>query len=78
MSEKTLNTRIQEKHDTQTKWEDNPSFIPESGEVIIYDSDAAHTMPRVKIGDGITSVENLPFFYEPITQEDLDEICVIP
>lgn len=64
MSEKTFNTRIIHKHDTETNWLKAVNFIPKQGELIIYDSDENYPYQRVKIGDGITSINDLPFVVE--------------
>lgn len=61
MAEKTLKTRIQHKHDTEANWENAVNFSPKSGEIIIYDTDSSHLNPRMKIGDGTTNVNQLPF-----------------
>lgn len=60
MSEKNMNTRIQLKNDTETNW-NKTNFIPKKGEAIVYSTDSTHPFSRLKIGDGITSVINLPF-----------------
>ena len=75
MSEKTLNTRIQHKHDTEANWLKATTFIPKKGELIVYDIDATHDYERIKMGDGETLVNNLPFIYEPVTAADIEEIC---
>lgn len=56
-----VNTRIQLKHDTKGNWEKATNFIPKPGEVIIYDIDENNTNVRFKVGDGSTTVNNLPF-----------------
>lgn len=64
------NTRIQQKHDTEANWnlscreelEPEKRFVPLSGEVILYDADENHEFVRMKIGDGVTNVKELPFF----------------
>ena len=61
MSETTLKTRIRLKCDIEANWNKTKNFIPLKGEAIIYLADINHTYPRVKIGDGITDVKNLPF-----------------
>ena len=61
MSNKQFNTRMQQKIDTQENWEKATNFIPLKGELIIYDIDANNTLRRVKIGDGITPVNDLEF-----------------
>lgn len=75
MAEKSLNTRIQLKHDTETNWDKATSFIPKLGEVIVYDVDDNYDFPRMKVGDGETVVTELPFVYEPVDKNDIDEIC---
>ena len=58
---KTIDTRIQLKHDTETNWNKAINFIPKNGEAIIYAADNVNKFPRLKIGDGITKVADLPF-----------------
>ena len=62
MSEKTLNTRIIHKHDTEINWSKATNFIPKKGEIIIYDKDNNYNYERIKVGDGTTLVNNLPFY----------------
>ena len=45
------------KHDTAANWAKAVNFIPNKGEVIIYDD----MDPPFKIGDGIHTVNELPF-----------------
>ena len=61
MSEKILNTRIQLKNDTEANWNLKTSFIPKIGETIIYNPDSNYNYSRIKIGDGKTTLANLPF-----------------
>lgn len=62
MSEKTLNNiRIVHKHDIEENWLKATNFIPKQGELIIYDVDDKYNYERMKIGDGITLVNDLPF-----------------
>ena len=61
MATKNLKTRIQNKHDTEANWAKATTFKPLAGELIIYDKDSNNAKPRFKIGDGITTVTNLPF-----------------
>ena len=61
MAEKVLNTRIIHKHDTEENWRKAQNFIPKQGELIVYDIDATHDYERIKMGDGKTLVNNLPF-----------------
>ena len=45
------------KHDSAANWAKAVNFIPQKGEVIIYDD----MDPPFKIGDGIHNVNDLPF-----------------
>ena len=56
MADKTLITRIINKHDTQTNWAKAVNFIPKAGEVIVYTD-----LHKVKVGDGTTTISALPF-----------------
>ena len=75
MAEKNFNARIVHKHDTETNWNKATSFIPKQGELIVYLPDSIYTYSRIKIGDGATTVVNLPFINEAITNSEIDEIC---
>lgn len=57
----TLSARVIHMHDVESVWNNLPTFIPKQGEVIVYDPDEVHTYPRFKIGDGKTTLVNLPF-----------------
>ena len=61
MATKTFKSRIQNKHDTEAHWSAATNFRPLAGELIIYDEDDTHSTPRLKIGNGNTLVNNLPF-----------------
>ena len=68
-----INTRIQLKNDTEENWKKSvlvseggtktsgTSFVPLQGELIIFSADDTHPFPRFKVGDGETTVVNLPF-----------------
>lgn len=76
MTEKVLNTRMQQKHGSQSDWEKATNFIPKQGEIIVYDADATCQFPRIKIGNASSTVGALEFLYEPVTTADIEEICV--
>lgn len=61
MANKNFNTRIQLKNDIETNWNKATNFIPLKGEAIIYSADSTHPFSRLKIGDGVTVVSELPF-----------------
>ena len=65
-TEKKINSRIQQKHDVAANWAKATNFIPQKGEIIIYDAEynasGSETQAvRFKIGDGARTVNNLPF-----------------
>ena len=63
----TIKTRIQLKSDTEANWnkaapkEGSNGFVPLLGELIVYTADATHPFCRLKVGDGVTNVVDLPF-----------------
>ena len=61
MSEKNILSRIQHKHDIEANWNKAVNFIPMQGEIIVYDIDETYNYERVKIGDGTTKINDLPF-----------------
>ena len=67
-----INARIQNKRDTTASWNAARGFIPRAGEIIVYndyktiqkeiDGKVQDVLiPGVKIGDGQTYVQDLPF-----------------
>lgn len=68
MAEKNIKSRIVHKHDTEANWNKATSFKPLLGEIIVYDIDNKYNYERIKIGDGVTTVVNLPF----VTASDAD------
>ena len=62
----TLKARIIQTHDIQANWELCPTFIPKRGEIIVYDRDPENDAARIKIGDGVTKIGDLPFLSDSI------------
>lgn len=60
-TEKTISARMQMKTDTALNWSKAINFIPKKGEIIIYEADSDYSYERMKIGDGSTKVNDLPF-----------------
>ena len=74
----TFYTRIQNKHDIEANWILKTDFIPLQGELIIYDEDDNYDYKRLKVGDGVTNVNNLKFYgmnLDLISVDDIDTIC---
>lgn len=75
MAEKNIKSRIVHKHDVELNWNKAINFIPKQGEIIVYDIDSNHSYERIKIGDGMTNVNNLPFVISTLTNDEIDAIC---
>lgn len=54
------------RHDTEENWEKAKNFVPPAGVMIIYDgvleNGVYKKLPKIKLGDGVTLVNALPFF----------------
>ena len=76
-NEKQIKARFQQKHDIEANWNLATNFVPKQGELIVYDKDDENAVERLKIGDGTSTVSNLPFVvpeYEVITPEMISEM----
>lgn len=81
-----MQARVLMKIDTVENWAAATNFIPLNGEICIY-SNKTNTgltdqegkeifIPGIKIGNGISFVNDLPFFTtNSITKEQIDSIC---
>lgn len=73
MANKNIYSRVQQKHDIEANWNKAVNFIPMIGELIVYDTDDNYDYERIKIGDGATTVINLPFAMDnPIEVHNTD------
>jgi hypothetical protein len=69
-----MNARISQLHKTEAGWAEviaqyeahNEVFIPNAAELIVYDPDDNYSYARLKIGDGATALQRLPFIDESI------------
>lgn len=75
MSEKNLKARIVNKHDISENWLKATGFIPKQGEIIVYDVDDEHSYERMKIGDGVHNINELPFAVSVMLDDVIDNIC---
>lgn len=57
----TIKTRILNKIDTSNKWNEQKNFKPLKGEFVIYQDE--ENSPKVKVGDGTTPINELPFIF---------------
>lgn len=74
MAVKTYEGRILHKHDTKENWDKAVNFIPKISELIVYDADDDCAYPRLKIGDGATKVQELPFVADKPVEATEDEV----
>ena len=58
---KTIKTDFYQKHGVESDWNKAVNFTPASGQIIVYDPDENFSYPRMKIGDGVTKIVDLPF-----------------
>ena len=70
-----MKARICQLHKTEAEWNKLPDFIPLAGEFIVFDPDRQHLYARVKIGDGVTKLQNLSFLIDPAIDEFLESRC---
>lgn len=63
---KRIKSRVINKHETEADWKKAVNFIPEKAEHIVYDIDENYDYERLKIGDGVTPVNDLPFIEEKL------------
>lgn len=59
-----MKARISLLHKTEAEWLKLSTFIPEEGELIIYDPDNSYPYARLKIGDGKRALVDLEFFID--------------
>ena len=77
MAQSTVKSRIQLKNDIEANWNKAVNFIPLKGEIIIYSIDESHPFSRLKVGDGITTIINLPFIdAQTINGLSIDDIAI--
>lgn len=60
---KTIKGKVAHKHETEADWLLS-SYVPDAGEIIVYDEDINYNYPRFKVGDGDKIVKDLPFVQE--------------
>jgi hypothetical protein len=59
-----MRARVSQLHKTEAEWSKFAEFVPIQGEFIIFDPDERHKYARLKIGDGFTTLDSLPFFID--------------
>lgn len=59
-----MKARISQLHKTESEWKKHFGWVPEAGELVVYDPDVAYPYARIKIGDGIRTLQELDFFID--------------
>ena len=77
MIENTIKGRLVQKHDIEAHWNLATNFIPKQGELIVYDVDDTHEYERLKIGDGVSYVTDLPFIIDNASSSGASIVDVI-
>jgi hypothetical protein len=59
-----MKARVSHLHRKEADWLKLTNWVPEAGELVIYDPDEEYNYARVKVGDGISTLTDLPFFIQ--------------
>lgn len=71
-----MKARISNLHKTEAEWNKLIGWKPEAGELIVFDPDDIYDYPRAKLGDGIHTLTELPFFIERTALKVLEGLDV--
>ena len=66
---KEIKARVQQKHGTKAEWDRATSFVPLKGELIVYTD-----IGQFKVGDGMTTVVNLPYKDVEYTDTEVESL----
>lgn len=69
-----MKARISQLHKTEIEWLKYSNWMPEAGEIIIYDPDTEHNYARIKIGDGKRTLKELDFLIDSTIDDVLKQI----
>ena len=59
-----MKARISQLHNIESEWLKLSTWVPEAGELIVYDPDEHYDYARIKVGDGKKYLNELPFIIE--------------
>jgi hypothetical protein len=66
------NARFTPKGDIEANWKKANGFVPLKKELILYLPDDKHPITRIKVGDGITGINELPFSVDEIEFPEIE------
>jgi hypothetical protein len=69
-----MKARISQLHKTEAEWLKLSKWVPEPGELVIYDPDDMHPYARIKVGDGTRAIKDLDFFIDSAIEELLKRV----
>lgn len=69
-----MKARISQLHKTEEQWNNTYPWVPEPGELVVYDPDENHQHARIKVGDGVRTLQELDFFIDSAIAEVLNQI----
>ncbi len=61
MDRRVLKGQVTHSHAPESTWIRALNFVPAKGELIVYEPDSRHKESRIKMGDGETLLNDLPF-----------------
>ena len=71
-----MKKQITLKHDLSVNWAKAINFVPKIDELILYDGVMENgtyvELPRLKLGDGVTKLKDLPFLDSESSKKNLD------
>ena len=71
-----MKARVSQLHKTEAEWQKWSQWIPEAGELVVYDPDPskAQNYARIKVGDGQHTLLELDFFVDATIENILDQV----
>ena len=69
-----MKARISQLHMTAAEWLKHSNWVPEPGELVIYDPDDIYEHARIKVGDGKRALKDLDFFIDSAIAEMLRQV----
>ena len=72
-----MKARVFNLHNKEAEWQEWLDWPPGAGEIVVYDPDETYEYARIKIGDGITPLKDLPFFIDSAVETILQNISYV-
>ena len=69
-----MKARISQLHKTEVEWQKHLQWIPEPGELVVYDPDGIYDYARIKVGDGVHTLQELDFFINSAITDILKQV----